>query len=108
MCNANANIIVMAMLVNNKVRIGTPTRYCQFRVVLENCPEIEAGIPISVKLALITTIKIAMLMKIARKSFIIIDPFIAVIFLYLSKTDIFQSKSLRSTLMNDTITEIPI
>lgn len=49
-----------------------------------------------------------MLINIARKSLIMIEPFIAVTFLYLSNTDIFLMRVFKSTLIKVTTEDIPI
>ena len=98
----------MTMFVIKSVKIGTPTKYCHFQLVVLKVPLMSDGIPIDVKSALMITMRIPMLMKMAKNSLIMILPFIAVIFLYLSNFDVIQRTVFKTVFMKDTTTEIPI
>ena len=95
----------MIMLVIIKVKIGTPTFLFHFQSGSENSPEITSGSP---KSALITTIRIPMLMKSARNNLSMIEEFIAVKLLYRSNLDILLKRSLIVELMKLMTIETPI
>lgn len=101
-----ANTTVMIMFVIISVRIGTPTRYCHFQDVVEKVPDMSFGMPIYVKSALIITMRMPKLMKIAQKSLIMMLPFIAVMFLYLSNAEVLRSKTFSIVLMKEMIHEM--
>jgi hypothetical protein len=107
-CRRAANKIVITTLVMRSVRIGTPTRYCHFLVVVLNVPEILAGIPIEVKSALMITIRMAKLMKMARKSLIIMLRFIRLRLLYFSNQELHQRIVLSKVLIMEIMTEVPM